>query len=267
MQYWWRFQNGGNQWSAWSSYLSFFRHVAKLPLDYSKWEHYEAAATLAGPRFMHQRFWIVSDRPECVHRDAQNRPHRTDGPFCRWRDGWELHYVHGVRVSPRVTRRQYVAADIDRESNAEVRRVMVDLYGAPRYLQESGAKLLHEDTFGGQPRRLWRKDVDGDEPIVMAEVVNGTHDGLWSGGTQCAPCKGSGCARCEHAGVVGRVFVAELDDTGKPVKKTYWLRVHPELRPLMADGSLGNPQPITVHNAVASTFGMRGDEYRPEMES
>jgi len=43
---------GGNQWSAADSYIAFFRHVAKLPLDYSRWSHWETASMHSGPRIM-----------------------------------------------------------------------------------------------------------------------------------------------------------------------------------------------------------------------
>jgi len=33
------------------------------------------------------------------------------------------------------------------------------------------------------------------------------------------------------------------------------------------DGELGEPQDLTAHNALASTFGMRGEEYLPLVES
>jgi hypothetical protein len=48
--------------------------------------------------------------------------------------------------------------------------------------------------------------------------------------------------------------------------KDYFLRVHPQLRP-MIDGGLGDPQPMTARNAVASTFGLRGEEYHPTVET
>lgn len=48
--------------------------------------------------------------------------------------------------------------------------------------------------------------------------------------------------------------------------KRYMLRVHPELRPLLDEG-LGQPQKMTARNAVASTFGLRGEEYAPYAES
>ena len=164
--------NGGNQWSGWVAYLSFFRYVAKLPLDYDKWEHYEKAAEHSGPRFMHAKFCIVSDRPEILLVDEQSRPHCTTGPFCRWRDGSSLYAVHGVRVPWTVVehRDRITVGQIDREQNAEIRRVMLELYGEARYLQDSGAQPIHTDEYGV----LYRKEVPGDEPIVMVRVENST---------------------------------------------------------------------------------------------
>jgi hypothetical protein len=48
--------------------------------------------------------------------------------------------------------------------------------------------------------------------------------------------------------------------------------VHPELRPLLDDDEYGNPQfgepqELTVRNAIASQFGLRGEEYAPEVET
>ena len=60
--------------------------------------------------------------------------------------------------------------DIDEESNAEVRRIMIERYGPARYLKDDGAVKVSEDRFG----TLWRKGVDGDEPIVMVEVIDST---------------------------------------------------------------------------------------------
>lgn len=44
-------------------------------------------------------------------------------------------------------------------------------------------------------------------------------------------------------------------------RRTYYLWVHPEIRPMRADGSLGRQQKRTCHNAVASTFGLTGNQY------
>ena len=220
--------DGGNQWSGWVSYLSFFRHVARLSIDYSRWDRYETAA-LAGPRIMHSEFCIISERPVKLQVDSQSRPHCDDGPFCEWSDGTALYSWHGTRVPGWILEHpgRISAAKIDAETNTEVRRVMIHKYGADRYVQEGGAAEIHRDRFGV----LYRREVPDDEPIVMVRVKNST---------------------------------PEPDGT----TKEYWLRVDPNLRPLLPGGRLGGePQKLTAHNAVASTFGRRGEEYWPEAET
>ena len=135
--YWMR--NGGNQWAGYPAFLSFFRHVAKLPLDYSKWEHYETLAELTGPRWMHKEFCIISDFPEVLTVDESSRPHNDSGPFCRWRDGFSLYSVHGVRVPEWLfTHPEALTVDkIHAEQNAEVRRVI--LANAPRGMVRGAA--------------------------------------------------------------------------------------------------------------------------------
>jgi len=78
--------------------------------------------------------------------------------------------------------------------------------------------------------RLYRAQMPGDEDLVVVEVVNSTPepDGSW---------------------------------------KHYTLRCEPSLRPLLADGRMGEPQELTARNAVASTFGMRGENYAPACQT
>jgi len=59
---------------------------------------------------------------------------------------------------------------IGQERNAELRRVMLEVYGFDRYLAETGATPADRDVMGV----LWRIDLPGDEPVVMVEVVNAT---------------------------------------------------------------------------------------------
>ncbi len=165
---------GNNQWSAWAAYLSFFRHIVKLPLDYSKWQHYETACLHAGPMVMHPEFCIVSDRPEFLAVDEQNRPHNDNGPFARWRDGAELCCVHGTRIPSWIlaTPEKITVEKIEAESNTSVRRVMTDKYGTARYLIDSKAQVIATDDFG----TLYRKEVPGDEAIVMCKVIDHSPD-------------------------------------------------------------------------------------------
>ena len=124
---------------------------------------------------------MVSDFPERLRLDEQNRPHSADGPSHRWRDGWEFYYWHGVQV----TRQIVMAPDtltieqIDSERNAEVRRVMVERYGAARYIRESKAECVHSlpDNYfvkGLQGAKLYRKRRAEDSDLIMVELVNST---------------------------------------------------------------------------------------------
>jgi hypothetical protein len=47
---------------------------------------------------------------------------------------------------------------------------MIERFGKDRYLKESGAEMVNQDTCG----TLWRKGIPGDEPLVMVEVINST---------------------------------------------------------------------------------------------
>ena len=219
---------GGNQWSGYAAWLSFFRHVVHLPIDYTKWAHYEVAAVHGGPRIMHAEFCMISDRPRRLLVDAQSRPHCEDGPFCEWSDGTALYAVHGVRTPAWIVEHpeRITSAAILAETNAEIRRVMLARMGYSAFLLQAGAKPVHEDGFG----RLYQVPAKDGEPITVVRVVNST---------------------------------PEPDGSSKE----YLLAVHPELRPLLDGDTLGEPQRLTALNAIASTFGLRGDEYAPQQQT
>jgi len=143
----WRMYQGGNFWSAWDSFLSFFRHVAKLDIDYSKYQYWEMAARHGGYRIMHPEFCIVSDRPEILKVDDRNRPHGEKGPFCKWRDGTALYAWHGTRIpaewmdNPASLTPQIALT----WPNIEQRRAACEIIGWARILKELNAKTIDKD--------------------------------------------------------------------------------------------------------------------------
>jgi len=93
---------------------------------------------------------MISERPELLTLDAQDRPHNDTGPCCRWRDGSALYSVHGVRV-PRwlIERPELLTIEkIKSVRNDEVKRVMINRYGAGKWLEDSGAKPIKTDDWG-----------------------------------------------------------------------------------------------------------------------
>ena len=230
---WWNMCDAGNFGSAWVSFLSFFRHVAKLEIDYSAWDHYEQAAVNGSYRFMHPDFCIVADRPTTIGRDAQNRAHCIDGPQIAWRDGFASYSIHGVRVDAKIIERRFTVADIDAQPNAEVRRVMIDLYGRDRFMIDGGALVLDEDRDElGNRRQLLIREVSDDEPIVALRVVNST---------------------------------PEPDGTSKE----YQMRVHPELRPIVRREPVeyGKPQQMTCANAAAWLAQVSASRFELEFQT
>ena len=96
-----------------------------------------------------------------------------------------------------------------------------------RPADDAGGVRLDQDEAYGT---LWRRTVPGEEPFLAVEVVNHT---------------------------------AEPDGS----YKHHFLRVDPELRPILSNGQSGAPQRLTARNAVASSFGLRGADYEPDVET
>lgn len=160
-------------WANYDAYITAARDILglRLPIHatYAAWEQ---CAIEGGFRIMHDKFCMVSDFPERILIDSRNRPHCDSGPSHRWRDGWSLYHVHGVRVPANIIEQpeSITVQRIENESNAEVRRVMIERYGQSRYLTDSGATRIHADHFG----ELYRKPIAGDEPLLMVKVRNST---------------------------------------------------------------------------------------------
>jgi hypothetical protein len=139
-------RQGGNQWSYWDSYLTFFQDVAKLPLDYSGYNHWRALSEHSGPRITHPDFCMISDRPEVLTVDDQNRPHNETGPFCRWRDGSALYSWHGARVPAKwiEDRANIDPNEVIRHENVELRAAGAAIAGWPKMLSVLKAKVVDD---------------------------------------------------------------------------------------------------------------------------
>ena len=117
---------------------------------------------------------MACEPPEIQEVDEAGRLHREDGPAILCRDGWPVYAWHGVRVPAHVIEQPHeiTVAQIDNEQNAEVRRVMLERYGTDRYLLDSHTEPHHTDNSGA----LYRREVPGDEPLVMVRVQDPSTD-------------------------------------------------------------------------------------------
>lgn len=140
--------------------------------EVQRWSRPLFEAFAAGAWILHWTddtvYWVAKPT---VHLDAARRPHHERHAALE-SDVEDLYFWHGVLVPAFVVMHpdSITLQHIDEERNAEVRRVMIQRYGQPRYLQDSGAVLVHQDEFG----KLWRKERPDDSPIEMVEVINST---------------------------------------------------------------------------------------------
>ena len=157
----------------WLSYYDYFRNECKL--DINLIDPLIELSKVCGWWTPLRSVAIVQHRAEEIHRDSEGRLHNPNGAAIKFRGKDSVnnvYAVHGVRVPKSVIDNTFSLKDIEKENNAEVRRVMIERYGQSKYILDSGAKQVHSDDFG----TLYVKELQGDEPIMMVKVVNSTQE-------------------------------------------------------------------------------------------
>jgi hypothetical protein len=115
---------------------------------------------------------FVCQKPTICSIDEGGRLHSDSGPALRFTDDFSAYAWHGVIVDERIIAHPetITVAEIESTSNIEIRRVLIERYGQPRYLEDTGATIRHQDEYG----TLYHKVIPGDEPLAMVKVVNST---------------------------------------------------------------------------------------------
>jgi Domain of unknown function (DUF6745) len=92
----------------------------------------------AGPWWPFANAAILCDRPRDAHRDSERRLHRENGPAVTFGNGVELFAWHGSWVPaeailcPETLKRSAISS----EGDPDVRRALIEIYGAERYESE-----------------------------------------------------------------------------------------------------------------------------------
>lgn len=209
---------GGQFWISYVMRATFDRDVLKKKVEVGPREDTD---TSCGWWWPHEQFVIACNRPRLISLDDRERLHNESGPSMEWRDGWGIYAWHGIVVEPKYITATVTPEWIDTERNMERKRILLERFGYGKYLDATGATKIAQDDFG----TVYHREMpDGQEPLVIVRVVNGTKN---------------------------------ADGTNR----IYDLPVHPQCRPLLGPGRFGEPQPMSGLNAVASTYGLTGKEY------
>ena len=136
-------------WASCDCYLTAARDILGLRLpEHVSYAFWEQAAIHGGFRVMHEEFCLVSDFPEIIKVDAENRPHCENGPSHRWRDGWSLYHWHGVKIPAEwVEDKASLSAKTALTwGDIEQRRAACEIVGWEKILRELNARTIDKDA-------------------------------------------------------------------------------------------------------------------------
>lgn len=119
-----------------------------------------------------QRLVLICELPIAAALNDRHQLHNPDGAALEFRDGFKVYAINGIVLPPDaiLAPHKLQIAEIEKQENVEVRRILIQQYGMERYLQDSGAEQIDIDEYGV----LYRKSLPTDEPIVVVKVINAT---------------------------------------------------------------------------------------------
>jgi internalin A len=120
--------------------------------------------------FPFENICLVCDRPLHIRFDAENQLHAEGEPAIAFADGYSLYFHHGVKlpekygkVHPDLWQAQWLLS----ESNAELRRVLIETIGYDRICQQLQAVELER----WQEYTLLKIDNADVEPIYLLKMT------------------------------------------------------------------------------------------------
>lgn len=151
-----------------AAWLAFYDTFARFGIDTSRLNGLKRVAGSAGWWWPFTDAVILTDRPEHLSWDAQQRLHNDTGPAVRYRDGFEVWSWHGTRVP------EWVITDptperIWAEPNQEIRRCAVEAYGWDR-LTDRLTLVSEAPDPGNEPHLLRLFDLPDDLDLYDASV-------------------------------------------------------------------------------------------------
>ena len=133
---------------------------------------WSAVARTASAVLCFEGITFLCEIPTACYINESLRLHNGSGAALTYSDGFAQYAWQGTFVPRHVVEHpeSISVSEIETETNAEVRRVMIERYGEARFLQDAHVVPVQQDEFG----TLYRKEFANDEPLVMVRVLNST---------------------------------------------------------------------------------------------
>lgn len=164
----------GQHEAGWLSFYSFFGEECNMQ-ECNKLNGLKQVAMNAGWWWAFEKVAIITERPVSLFIDDRGRLHHESTSALRYPDNFELYVINGIRVDSYIIchPEKITAKKVDNESNAEIRRLMLDRYpgGEVKYIHDSGMRPVdHSEKYG----TLYLKRLEAGRPICRIRVVNRT---------------------------------------------------------------------------------------------
>ena len=113
---------------------------------------------------------ILQHRHEELHVDGEFRLHNESGPAVRYRDGYSVWAINGIRVNEQIVMRPetLTVEQINSEANQDIRSIMIDRLGWSKYLEKSNAKCVdfRDNDIEGTKEALYISPIGGRRLVV-----------------------------------------------------------------------------------------------------
>ena len=158
----------------WVSFYAFFQEVVGISYEDKEalFNEVKKLVSMSGWMCLFEFAAFVVERPSVV-KVLNGQRHCVDGPAIAFNSKFfpPIYALKGINVTKDIIEGNFTWKDIENQSNAEVRRTMIEKYGKDRYIVDSGLKPIHQDDWG----TLYEKTFPNDpEPLRVVKVVNST---------------------------------------------------------------------------------------------
>lgn len=142
----------------------YYKYAEKyLGLKYKKEDSkrikiWENLSKSCGFIYTFENICFICDKPKNISVDFNGELHDEKSPCMEFRDGYKFYAIDGVRMPNWVFEepKKLNVESIDKESNIEVRRILIDRYGVDKYLQEKQAEVVDFEVGENLTRSLIR---------------------------------------------------------------------------------------------------------------
>jgi hypothetical protein len=125
-----------------SIWLDFVFSVLNFSIDAKKWQALQQITRECGWIFVFDNTCVICDRPTKLSVDERNRLHAEGEPAIKFADGFTIYAYHGLNLPIKygaTHRDRWQASWLLKETNAELRRALIQKIGYERICQELNA--------------------------------------------------------------------------------------------------------------------------------